>query len=292
MPSTAIRLWLSAVITLVFLGGCSAIPGGVAPALKANVESFGSASEIKEFHANKALALKGDPEAQYNLGHSYSELIRDNRGPFNNHPEYLEGLKWYRMAADQGHLKAQAAIGDCYSNGLAVPKDMVEAVKWWRKAADKGLAYAQLQMGVAYSSLFEEGLGKDDVEAARWWRMAAEQGDAEAQFSLGNAHAYGYGVAKDFTLAAKWWRMAADQGHAQAQYALGDAYFRGAGVAKDEAEAYAFYNLACITNVIDRKNFSTLEKSMSPDALFRGQKRSRELRKEIEAKIAAKKVVR
>jgi hypothetical protein len=63
----------------------------------------------------------------------------------------------------------------------------------------------------------------------------------------------------------------------------------GWGVPKDGIEAYAFYNLAGIWVEHARKNREILEKRLSQEAVLRGQQRTKELQKEIEAKIAAKK---
>ena len=46
-----------------------------------------------------------------------------------------EALKWYRLAAEQGHAKAQYNLGWMYFNGNGVPEDDKEAVKWYRLAA-------------------------------------------------------------------------------------------------------------------------------------------------------------
>ena len=40
-------------------------------------------------------------------------------------------------------------LGVCYYNGDGVKKDFVEAVKWYRLAADQGYADAQCNLGVA-----------------------------------------------------------------------------------------------------------------------------------------------
>ena len=58
---------------------------------------------------------------------------------------------------------------------------------------------------------------------------------------------------------------------------------------KDYVEAYAYFNLASSTDEDARSNRGMMEKGMSPDARTRGQQRTKELQKEIEAKIAAKK---
>ena len=81
----------------------------------------------------------------------------------------------------------------------------------------------------------------------------------------------------------------AEKGTASAQFALGLLYDMGKGVAKDEIEAYAYWSLARTTNEDARKNLAILEKGMSPDARIRGQQRTKELQKVIEADMAAKK---
>ncbi|MBO7321300.1 MAG: sel1 repeat family protein, partial [Bacteroidales bacterium] len=56
---------------------------------------------------------------------------------------YTEAVKWYRKAADKGHLDAQYNLGNRYYNGEGVEKNYTEAVKWYRKAADKGHSNAK-----------------------------------------------------------------------------------------------------------------------------------------------------
>ncbi|WP_236376310.1 tetratricopeptide repeat protein [Mesorhizobium muleiense] len=62
-------------------------------------------------------------------------------GPFEDgvaadkHGDYVEAAKSYRLAADQGHAKAQFNLGHMYATGLGVPQDYVEAMKCFRLAA-------------------------------------------------------------------------------------------------------------------------------------------------------------
>ncbi len=44
--------------------------------------------------------------------------------------DYQEALKWWRMAADQGFVPAQASLGLMYYDGQGVPKDYVLAYMW------------------------------------------------------------------------------------------------------------------------------------------------------------------
>ena len=151
----------------------------------------------------------------------------------------------------------------------------------YKPKAEKGDASAQFNLGRCY--FYGQGVAKDEVEAVKWYRKAADQGNARGQSTLGFCYANGTGVAKDEVEAVKWYRKAADQGNARAQYTLGICYRDGEGVAKDEVEAYALLNISAInysTAVVARED---LEKQMSPDQRAAGQRRRKELQKEIEA---------
>jgi TPR repeat protein len=65
--------------------------------------------------------------------------------------------------------------GSMYEGGHGVPKDYVEAVRWYRLAADRGHAAAQLSLGVMYQ--LGQGVPKDYVQAYMWFNLAAAQGD-------------------------------------------------------------------------------------------------------------------
>ena len=46
-----------------------------------------------------------------------------------------EAVKWYRLAADQGHAYAQYSLGRMYENGKGVEQSYEEAAKWYRLSA-------------------------------------------------------------------------------------------------------------------------------------------------------------
>jgi uncharacterized protein len=46
-------------------------------------------------------------------------------------------LKWFRLAAEQGHAKAQYNLGTMYMYGQGVLQDYVEAHKWYNLAASR-----------------------------------------------------------------------------------------------------------------------------------------------------------
>ena len=155
--------------------------------------------------------------------------------------------------------------------------------------AEKGDPVAQHQLGYYFSQ--GRGVAGSSEQAAAWFRKAAVQGYAPAQYSLGVRTFAGIGVASDQVQAVTWYRKAAQQGHAEAQAMLGYLYaIGGNGVAKDEVEAYAYWSLGGITEQTDfRIKLTILVEKMSPSKTAAGKKRAKELQKEIDANIAAKK---
>ncbi|MCY3757517.1 MAG: tetratricopeptide repeat protein [Acidobacteria bacterium] len=117
---------------------------------------------------------------------------------------------YIQRRAQQGDPGAQYALGDMYSTGEGVPRDVRKAVKWYRKAAEQGHASAQFAL-VLYSS--------EVPEWEEWLRLAAKQGHIQAQLYLASRYREG-----DWVKAVKWYREAAEKGHAEAQTLLGGAY--------------------------------------------------------------------
>ena len=66
-----------------------------------------------------------------------------------------------------------------YYEGQGVPQDDKQAVKWWRLAADQGHADAQTNLGVMYAQ--GRGVPQDDVQAHMWSNLAAANGHEEAK---------------------------------------------------------------------------------------------------------------
>ena len=119
-------------------------------------------------------------------------------------------------------------------------------------------------------------------------RQMADKGMADAQAVLAYCYYTGEGVAKDQVEAVKWYRKAAEQGYAIAQYNLGLKYDSGEGAPKDQVEAYALFNLAGIKCEDARKYREILERTITASQIEAGQRRTKELQKEIEENIAKK----
>lgn len=106
-------------------GGSSAAPTmSPAPAVPISKDPATAAFQRGD-HATaarllRADALKGDANAQRNLGYLYEEGLGVPRDP-------AQALAWYQKAADQGYAAAYNDLGTMYANGSGVPQDLVRA---------------------------------------------------------------------------------------------------------------------------------------------------------------------
>jgi len=83
--------------------------------------------------------LNNDAESQFKLGEKY----QFGQGVLQ---DYKEAVRWYRMAAEQGHSEAAFNLGwmyNSYPDGEVFIDDRKEVVKWWRLAAQQGHSGAQ-----------------------------------------------------------------------------------------------------------------------------------------------------
>ncbi len=149
------------------------------------------------------LAEQGDAQAQFVLG-NYRSAAKD----------YVEAFKWYRLSAEQGHLKAQVELGTSYYYSINVAGDPAESVRWFKMAAEQGNEYAQSTL--AYIYYYGRGLPQDYAEALKWYRLSAEQGDSFSQNSLGVMYRNGEAVPQDNVLAHMWFNLSAAQGNGEA----------------------------------------------------------------------------
>ena len=120
-----------------------------------------------------------------------------------------------------GFAKAQYQLGRAYEKGYGVAKSDKTAVKYYKMAAEQGHAKSQYQLGRAYDK--GDGVKEDDAKAFQWYSKAAQQGNAKAQYQLGRCYKKGEGCTKDANAAFQWFEKSAAQGNADAQLALGNA---------------------------------------------------------------------
>jgi TPR repeat protein len=158
---------------------------------------------------------------------------------------YAQAAEYYRKAAEAGHAKAQAALGELYEEGFGVPLDLKEATKWYLKASDQNDATAQFRL----AQMYETGKGRDvNVEQAiAWYERAANNHHLEAQLMLGKIYSDGLlSQQVDLQKAAVWFLMSAQDGNAESSFRMGELSESGKGVKKDLITAYAWYHVAAV----------------------------------------------
>jgi hypothetical protein len=79
-------------------------------------------------------ALKGDPEAQFELGKNYET------GRIGLPKDIVQAEHWYRAAAEQGDPYAGASLGILYQFGKGVTADPVKALMWYEIAIARAIA--------------------------------------------------------------------------------------------------------------------------------------------------------
>lgn len=87
----------------------------------------------------------------------------------------IEAFEILMPLAQEGILKAQAAIGLMYYLGQGVSRQLGEAVKWLQLAAEQGSGEAAHNLGSLYLGC-EPYMPKDEVESKKWYQRAKELG--------------------------------------------------------------------------------------------------------------------
>jgi hypothetical protein len=204
---SAFRSSFSILVSSSVLVCCATPPGAMSP-------------DLDEIHVAEwtGEAAAGDAHSQFLVGLAHDE----GRGASLDR---VAAAKWYRLAADQGHVAAQTNLGLLYYTGAGVAHSDEEAALWFTPAAARGFAPAQQNLGVMH--LLGRGVAQDRAEARRLIALAADQGNAKAQNLLLAIDAEQFASDQDP-------RAEAEAGSATAQYRTSLMYFRGEGVERDE----------------------------------------------------------
>jgi uncharacterized protein len=116
-------------------------------------------------------ALKGDPDAQFNLGQAY----KMGRGV---KVDLDVALDWYRRAAAQGHLKASDSLGHVLHYQGKIP----EALPYLQPSAERGDPRSQYLFATElFNGVY---VAKDWVRAYAFMTSASSQGMSLASRSL------------------------------------------------------------------------------------------------------------
>jgi TPR repeat protein len=113
-------------------------------------------------------------QVQYDIGVMYYNGIGADK-------DLNTAYRWFNMAANQGHPRAQNDLALMLSKGIGTKSNNSEAYVWFLKAAEQGCADSQLNLGLLLSSGQIKGLPRDFVLAYMWLEIAAQNGIVEAR---------------------------------------------------------------------------------------------------------------
>lgn len=175
-----------------------------------NVTNF----DVADYKQYRNLAHNGNADAQFELGRFLYEAGEHRSGEYRlnkaieqgsvdamyylarlneeYHNNRKEAFKYYKMAADNGHILAQYKVGMMYGgsdyryDNFTSPKNKFQEYEYIKKAAEQGHFLAQRRLGEIYygadtqimdsriNNLFGERKIPDAIE---WWNKAVENGD-------------------------------------------------------------------------------------------------------------------
>ena len=122
-------------------------------------------------------------------------------------------MKELRAAAEKGHPKAEAQLGEMLLRGdtqYGVTQDRPRAIELLEKAARKGEASAAFRIGMLLDD--GDGLPQDRARAMAYFRAAAAGGAMEAFHNIGAAYASARGVTRDYAEGLAWLMVAKKRG--------------------------------------------------------------------------------
>lgn len=122
-------------------------------------------------------ALKGNADAQFNLGQAY-KLGRGVK------PDLNQAEEWYRKAAIQGHPEAQ----DNYGLILFQNNKRPQALEWLERSAARGEPRAQFVLGTLYFN--GDAVSRDWVRAYALTTRASQAGLPQASAALAQMDRY------------------------------------------------------------------------------------------------------
>lgn len=103
----------------------------------------------------------GSLDGQRDLGAFYGS------GNWTGPQDAVRAAEWYHRAAERGHADAQYNLGFIYLLGEGVPTNPAEGLRWLRLAADQGELASLRLLADSYRN-GDYGVSVNPAEAARW----------------------------------------------------------------------------------------------------------------------------
>ncbi|KAK8839182.1 hypothetical protein M9Y10_032110 [Tritrichomonas musculus] len=118
--------------------------------------------------------------------------------------------KYYKIAADKGHVESMYLYARLLRHGEGVPRDINESIKYYKNAASKGHDRAMINLGHIY---YKGEIGtRNCKEAVYYYKMAADHGNTNAKFMYGQLLFNGEGIKMNKEEGLKFIKKADDEG--------------------------------------------------------------------------------
>lgn len=219
--------------------------------------------EIKGENETNALLwykqAEGNAGAQYNLGRYYLTKANSEAGTPRIKGWREEAFELFRLAAAQGHRKAQFRLAEdafvrerneedafrlfkssakqgytkaeAYLGWMYAKKNIGKAILWLKKAADKGHLGAQYNLAIIYKDpriQYTDQLSQEERtrKAFSLLREVAGRNLKEAYLSLGDLYYENRGISSEIlnleriNEAWRWYQLAAEGGETEAKFKL------------------------------------------------------------------------
>ncbi len=157
---------------------------------------------------------QGSAEACYYLG----ALLLDTANP-------ADALAPLNRACDDGMVLSCGLLGDMYTEGVGVDKDLSRGVAKYQTACDAGEVKGCVKVGFAH--IHGAGAPKEPERGKELLRVPCEEGFADACSVLGDAHLSGLDGGSGREAAVHWYDKACELGSPSSCYNAGVIFYEG-----------------------------------------------------------------
>lgn len=220
----------------------------------AKMQPYMTHSLEDSFHAVKEMAEAGNPVAQYAVALFYywGDAIEIQEWDSHSDLEKLEkkngreSIKWYKMAAEQGHISAFKNLYiSTHEGSNGVPHKPELAFSYAESFKDK----VQIPPELCYSISCDYEDDYEPEKSIEWMKIGISKGGGSCMNALGLAYLDGEGVEKDFEKAFELFQQGHEAGEPYATYNLGKCYHNGWACTQNQEKAFEYFLLAANQDV-------------------------------------------
>lgn len=165
-------------------------------------------------------------QVNYELGRAFQHGNGVNK-------DLVASLKWFLLAANQGHGQSQFELGKIYAEGRGTEINLTSALTWFEKAATTNAEF-EYRLGALY--LEGDIIPQNTKIGLQKVKSAIANKNPNAQIYLGKLYVEGRHIKKNYSQAIKLFRKSINLG---GRIELGNMYKSGLGVKKSNVVAWA-----------------------------------------------------